>query len=137
MVMLLKLKNQKINNMSYTPFKMKGFPKLEGTVDLTKKPTIPSVAYQESNEQENTELDAKEDAMAVDNPTKPKKKVMVDGAATEGFNTRNGAKSDVQKKVILEKKKFDAMSDAEKAALQESRNQRKRDFDKERAKKGK
>tara|TARA_R110002096_G_scaffold29454_1_gene88597 strand:- start:205 stop:552 length:348 start_codon:yes stop_codon:yes gene_type:complete len=115
---------------------MKGFPKLEG-VDLTKKPTKPSIAYQKSNEQDNKELDAKEDAMAVDNPTKPKKKVMVDGAATKGFNTRNGAKSDVQKKVISEKKKFDAMSDAEKAALQESRNQRKRDFDKERAKKGK
>ena len=117
-------------------YKMKGFPKLEG-VDLTKKPTKPSVAYQESNEQDNKEQDAKEDAMAVENPTKPKKKVMVDGAQVDGFIPNNRVKSDAEKKVIAKKKEFDAMSDAEKAALQKSRNQRKKDFDKERANKGK
>jgi hypothetical protein len=56
---------------------------------LDKKPTIPSVSYKKSNEQENTELDAKEDAMAVENPTKPKKKVMVDGNKTN-VNDKNG-----------------------------------------------
>ena len=132
MVMLLKLK--KINNMSYTPFKMKGFPKLEG-VDLTKKPTKPSVDYQESNEQENTELDAKENADGVGSGGN--RKIMTDGPKVDGFIPNGRVKSDAEKKVITKKEEFDAMSDAEKAALQESRNKRKRDFDKERAKKGK
>lgn len=111
--------------MSYTPFKMKGFPKLEG-VDLTKK--------KGKGPRELTE-EAKEDAAGVGSGSN--RKVMTDGAPVDGFIPNNRVKSDAEKKVITKKKEFDAMSDAEKAALQESRNQRKRDFDKERAKKGK
>ena len=117
--------------MSYTPFKMKGFPKLEG-VDLTKKPTKPSIAYQKSNEQDNKELDAKEDATGKGKGSN--RKVMKDGVPEK---LGNPVKSDAQKKVIAKKKEYDAMSDTEKKVLQEKANQRKRDFDKERAKKGK
>lgn len=95
-------------------------------VDLTKKTGLgPRVS--DSKKIEGASLEAKEDADGVS--TNINRKVMTDGSATAGFNARNGAKSDAQKKVISEKKKFDAMSDAEKKAAQDAANAKRKAFE--------
>ncbi len=140
--------------MSYTPFKMKGFPKHETPLHNDEAARKKRLAEQIKKRKEEAgegfmtppykgpegkgpranRKDLSHHGYKNFKSNVTGKKVHTDGVPEK---LGNPAKSDAQKKVIAKKKEFDAMSNAEKAALQEKRNQRKRDFDKERAKKGK
>ena len=80
-----------------------------------------------NNEKKQDAQDKAEDAKGVGGNSN--KKVMKDGAKTEGFNVRNGAKSDAQKKAEEEKVKVGNMSKEELAAYKAKLVQRRKDFE--------